>query len=330
MRKPVAVIISDVHYNLATLPLADAAMRMAVDKANSLEVPLIVSGDLHDTKANMRGECVNAMIKTFRRSRDAHILVGNHDRINEKAEQHSLNFLVPYANVIDKEDCKILPHVGSLLLPYHSDKEKLKRRLSCVSGDVLVIMHQGLKTANSGEYIQDKSALDPEDVAGLRVISGHYHERQTIPLPEGGVWDFVGNPYTLSWAEAGYPDKGFQVLYSDGGLDFVPTNLRRHAVFEFHAQELKTIDLSGCVEPDDLVWLKIIGTREVLSMFNRTHVKGHDNVKITKHPTDTEVRVQTSNKSITQKEQLDATIDSLDTSAECKARVKELWKSLCE
>ena len=63
MKIPTAVLISDVHYSLQTLPLADKVMRMAIDKANSLGVPLIVAGDLHDTKANMRAECVNAMIR---------------------------------------------------------------------------------------------------------------------------------------------------------------------------------------------------------------------------------------------------------------------------
>ena len=40
MKKPVAVIISDVHYSLKTLELADAAMRLAIAKANNLDVPV--------------------------------------------------------------------------------------------------------------------------------------------------------------------------------------------------------------------------------------------------------------------------------------------------
>ena len=80
MSKPIAVLISDVHYNLTTLPLADAAMRQAIAEANSLGVPLIVAGDLHDTKANLRGECVNAMIEAFAMlDHGCYILRGNHD-----------------------------------------------------------------------------------------------------------------------------------------------------------------------------------------------------------------------------------------------------------
>ena len=100
-RKPVAVLISDVHYNLNNLKLADAAMRQATDKAQILGVPFIVAGDLHDTKANLRGECVNAILETFSHLKlKALVLVGNHDKINEKSEDNALGFLEGHVNFI--------------------------------------------------------------------------------------------------------------------------------------------------------------------------------------------------------------------------------------
>ena len=66
-KHPIAVLISDVHYNLQNLKVADAAMNLAIDKALDLGIDLIVAGDLHDTKANLRGECVSVMRKTFKR-----------------------------------------------------------------------------------------------------------------------------------------------------------------------------------------------------------------------------------------------------------------------
>src|SRR5882757_6401470 len=98
MSRPTAVLISDVHYNVHTLKLADAAVRMAVAKANELNVPLIVAGDLHDTKANVRGEWINGMRDTFKLVtkvvgwngediKRVYILRGNHDAINEKSAE---------------------------------------------------------------------------------------------------------------------------------------------------------------------------------------------------------------------------------------------------
>jgi hypothetical protein len=56
MSKPVAVLISDVHFNLSTLELASSAMKMAQNRAVELNVPLVVAGDLTDHKAIIRGE----------------------------------------------------------------------------------------------------------------------------------------------------------------------------------------------------------------------------------------------------------------------------------
>ncbi|MES1987480.1 MAG: metallophosphoesterase, partial [Pseudomonadota bacterium] len=94
---------ADVHYSVPTLPLADAAVRQAIDKPNELNVPLIVAGDLHDTKANVRGECMIAMRKTFCKAiTSVVILRGNHDALNEKSQEHSLCFLPLGCSVIDK------------------------------------------------------------------------------------------------------------------------------------------------------------------------------------------------------------------------------------
>ena len=60
--KPIAVLISDVHYNKNSLKLADTAMRLAAAKAHGLRVPLIVAGDLHDTKGHIDAACANSLI----------------------------------------------------------------------------------------------------------------------------------------------------------------------------------------------------------------------------------------------------------------------------
>lgn len=326
MNKPLSVLIADVHYSLPTLKLADAAMRQAIAKANELNVPVIVAGDLHDTKANLRGECVNAMIETFEACEDIYIILrGNHDAINERSKEHSLNFLTwGEQGIVLTNPVK---HRGLYFIPYYHDVDELRTYLKTIPKGSTLIMHQGLTSAKMGDYIQDKSALRPEDVAGFRVISGHYHERQTIQLPDGGVWDYVGNPYTLSFGEANDPSKGFQILYDDGSLEFVPTNLRKHVVHDC------TFPMLGLCQPDtgDLLWIKIRGTHEQLAQFNRTEVSKAFGLKegfkldliplggITEKPT----------KQLASAELMDSLIDSLtNTSDERKTKLKELWRHL--
>ncbi len=331
MSNPVAVLISDVHYTVATLALADAAMRQAVEKANVLRVPLIVAGDLHDTKANLRGECITAMIETFKGCQSPpFIMVGNHDKINEKSETHSLEFLRAYAAIIDYLPFSPLHKVG-YLIPYQHDPEILKSYIRKLPPRSKLIMHQGLEKTNSGHYIQDKSAIAPEDVAGHLVISGHYHTRQTINLPDFGRWDYIGNPYSLNFAEANDPPKGFQILMDDSTLEFVPTNLRKHVVITQY-----TSDATGGgratshINPGDLVWVKLSGSKENLLKWNKEKVAQFHELtepfRLDLIPDDTKSHNNTP-KNVTKTELLDAVIDGLtNTSDDRKLRLKEMWK----
>lgn len=341
MNKPLAVIISDIHYNINTLPLADAAMRQAINKANELDVPLIVAGDLHDTKANLRGECINAMIETFKKCVEVpYVLVGNHCRINEKAPAHSLNFLQPYANIVDSPLwCK---SAAAWLLPYYHDPEECRSDIKDLRSNRLgglFIMHQGIEGSHSGDYIQDKSAIRPEDVAGMRVISGHYHRRQTITLPYGGTWNYIGNPFTLNYAEASDPPKGFQVLMSDGSLEFVPTNLRKHVILEIAFDKENTLNLPSakhCVS-EDLVWVKVAGSKEQLikeivsKAALSTFLGLNSSFRLDLIPTDSKTTAPDPSLKLSQGPLLDSLIDSLgNTSDERKTRLKQTWKGLCE
>lgn len=349
MNNPVAVIISDIHYSVPTLALADAALRQAINKANELHVPLIIAGDLHDTKANMRGECVNALLKTFSTSKTMmHLIIGNHDKINEKSLDHSLNFLKSNkVNLIEKPQY-IYTTISSAravkLFPYYSDPNELRAEISVLPKDTILIMHQGVSGSNSGEYIQDKSAITKEDVKGFRVISGHYHTRQTIDLPQGGSWDYIGNPYTLNFGEANDPEKGFRILMSDGSLEFVPTNLRKHVVLECNLEDsnndgnFNILSLSSAdhIKYDDLVRVKITGPSSHLNspLCSKNSLsrilKIKQDFRLELIPLDSKGQVSEV-KNLTQTELLDAIIDNMtNTSVETKVRLKQMWKTLCE
>lgn len=351
-------MISDIHYDLNTLTLADTAMRQAISKANYLKVPLIVAGDLHNTKANLRAECVNAMLETFKLCEThCYILRGNHDQINEKSEEHSLNFLkrpntlndyndehFPSIEVVEK------PHfyneLGSIngrsihLIPYYHDVEELRQYLKIrVDKGSTIIMHQGIEDSHSGEYIQDKSALSHEDVKDYRVISGHYHRRQTIDTGDGSTFQYIGNPFTLNFGEVSDPEKGFQILMSDGLLEFVPTKLRKHIVINVeYVKHSNMYQITGKVplediRSEDIVWVKVSGTKEHLITLDKPKVSkilGLDNFRLDFIPLDTDTTAEES-RDLTQDQTLDSLIDSLtNTSDERKANLKELWrKSIC-
>lgn len=322
---------------MSTLEVADAALNKAIDKANELRISLVVAGDIHDTKANLRGECVRAMIRTFLRvAQPPIILVGNHDKINEKSEEHSLEFLKPYATVIDYVAKNLISHWT--LIPYQHDVEALKTILSSLPENSNIIMHQGCTDSNSGHYIQDKTALPKEYFKDFRVVSGHYHNRQDIKCGRPrkgsvGLFSYIGNPYTLNFAEANDPEKGFQVLYDDGTLEFIPTNLREHRVLEYTVEQLdgEAIFLG---EDRDIVSVKISGSSDQLAKLTKSYVAQaldiNQDFKLDLIPIETKSTLSQQNvENRSQSEVLDTIINSWQgLTPQRMEQIRKIWREL--
>jgi DNA repair exonuclease SbcCD nuclease subunit len=321
-----AVLISDIHYNINTLDVADQTLNMAISVANKLQIPVIVAGDLHDTKAHIRGECVKRLISTLKTCQIRPILLrGNHDSLNEKSEEHSLSFLKDIAEVIEKPvKCDL-----GYLIPYHSDTDALRQYLPGIPKGSLLIMHQGVMGTTAGHYIQDKSALTKEDLASFTVISGHYHTRQSFELPDGGRFTYIGNPYTLNFGEANDPEKGFYLLESDGHLEFMPTNMRKHIVLNL----APGVEQNKKIHYDDKVWVKYsfqnnnrITKEEIAKKYGIKQPFKFDLIDLTPNSEKQPIKIGQ-----TQVELMDALIeDHNGISKDQKDRLKVLWRQFNE
>ncbi len=325
MPKPIAVLLSDVHYRLDTLKLADASMRQAIDSAALLALPLYVCGDLNDTKAIIRGEIALALIETLRYARDkgvqVYVIVGNHDRLHEKAPAHSLEFLKPYATVADK-----VTFLDNLtLIPYQASPEDFSLALNMIEKGSQIIIHQGVIGAKMGHYFKDHSAISADLLKDYKSVGGHYHNHHTI-----GTHTFIGNPYTLTFAEHGDGPKGYCVLYDDGSLEQIPTNLRKHIVVERTMDTL--LDPLQNYHTGDLLWLKVTGPSLELERLTRANVANalgvSENFKFDKIPT-TLNRVDIDQKTVqSSSEIMDALIESSDESEVEKGALKALYREV--
>lgn len=330
MATPIAVLISDVHYSLNTLELADNAFRQAIDKAANLRVPLIDCGDLTNDKAILRAEVVNRLIAAMDYARinkrvEVYLIVGNHSLCNEKGKEHALEFLRPYVRSITESAGYLVNDLSGI--PYCADTSSFLDQLAMCRPEFPTIIHQGVQGANMGHYVQDKTSLPPSAFAGRRIISGHYHARQDIKLPGGGLWSFVGNPYSLSFGEANDPEKGFQILMDDGTLQFVPTNLRKHIIIEIDTEDFYALPQ---LSSEDLVWLKATGTTEKLNKLKKSdmaRVLGRNNFKFDKIFTDAAPLEQKTDK-MTSHQLLDALIDSQPETDDTKKYLKGLWREI--
>jgi DNA repair exonuclease SbcCD nuclease subunit len=327
MSKPFAVLISDIHFNVNALLWASSSLRQALNRATNLGTPLIIAGDLNDTKAIIRGEVANVIIEILSRaSIKVFILVGNHDLLSEKTKESGLDYLKPYATVINKVT-KLTDNVT--LLPYYNDSAEISNILSAEPAGNTVIMHQGFRGAMMGDYIQDKTSVDPKLASHLRVFSGHYHRHQTI-----GTITYIGSPYTITFGEANDGPKGFLVLNEDGTYEQIPTNLRKHVIIEGAGDDegfSVDWDKVHSIGDSDLIWVKLRGSQSNLAKIDKIQLGNllfnHSNYKLDLIPTDSTVNDATPIDK-TNEEIFDSIIDSLSDSKEHKDYLKTLYRSI--
>lgn len=330
LRKPLAVVISDVHYSLNTYQLANQAFLAAIEKAAQLGVPLIDCGDLTNDKAILRAEVVNTLINTMEYARDRNVplylLVGNHSLINEKGKDHALHFLHPYATVVSHPTAV----AGFNFIPYQTSSIQFIAAIQEFPKGSTVFGHQGTRGGQLGHYVKDPSAFDPEQVKDWRVFLGHYHSHYEL-----GTTVSIGNPYTLTFGEASTAPKGFLIVYEDGSYTREILPLRKHVVVEVTVDnirhELQTE--AGSFEPgnpDDLIWIKVRGTHSELSALKKSEVAkvlGRTNFKMDKIYIDAPV-LQSKTETMSDTQILDAVIDAEQEGPEEKAALKALAREV--
>jgi DNA repair exonuclease SbcCD nuclease subunit len=338
LSKPLFVLISDVHYSLNTLTLADAAFNAAIDKAHELQIPLIDAGDITNDKAILRAEVMNAMIKTMKRAKrlgvQVTLIVGNHSLINEKGKEHALTFLYPYVQVMDSLSILPIQDTEVYMLPYQSNINEFKAHLNDIPEDALMIMHQGVNGAFMGDYIQDKSAVTQDLFGNRTVFSGHYHRHQKV-----GKVTYIGNPYTLGYVEAHDGSKGFLIVYSDGSftreiLDFPKYISLKATITERGAHLDNPEDLPESIGITDRLKMTLTGPQSILNTVDK-----NDLICLLTGRVISDYRLDLKSIDIVSKEViqytsqdpndiLDQVIMISEETAEQKEKLKKLWRSL--
>lgn len=322
------VLISDLHFNEKTLRLASQSLRAAVKEAENLQVDLIIAGDLNDSKSIIRGEVANEIINILSHTDvTVSILVGNHDLLNEKGNEHGLNYLGPYARIIDKP--QYVEYLDVWMIPYQNSTEKMIATLDRIPTGAKIIMHQGVKEAFMGEYVQDKTSIDAEMFKDYKVLSGHYHQHQTV-----GTVTYIGTSYTVTSAEHADGPKGFLVVNDDHSFEQIRTNLRKHVMVN---REIHTIlDPIHDLNPEDLLHLKVTGPQSELDALDKKvigiHHLGHQNFKFDPIPTEIEKfdTAQALGESENVGDIMDLIIEQSDEGPEQQTYLKGLWRDLAD
>ncbi len=147
----IAVLISDVHFSYKNHEVASQALEFAFKTARDNDGKKVIClGDLNDTKASLRSENVEAILKiieAYKGKVDFITLVGNHDlnNVNEyNTSQHSLNFLKPVATVIEKPTTIQVDKVSMAFIPYQNTNHEFTKAVLSSPKDSIILAHQGV------------------------------------------------------------------------------------------------------------------------------------------------------------------------------------------
>ena len=278
--------ITDVHISIKNLSVSIEVLREALQLARDRKVPLLISGDLNDTKAVMRSEWVKALLDLFDEFKDVTIIVltGNHDLDNKNSSSNSLEFLRNNSNVIliAKARAIKINDVEWYAIPYQPTTDQFRAELNEARrlGIKKLIAHQGVLGAHMGDYIVDESSISPEEFADFEIVLlGHYHKYQSHDN-----YMYGGSPFTVNHGESGQRKFIHTVSLLESGkinVDHFETKARRHIKYIVESDEdlLKIEPIIGSIAQ---VILK--GPKEFVKKHNDTNkfkkITGAESVSI--------------------------------------------------
>jgi DNA repair exonuclease SbcCD nuclease subunit len=257
--------------------------------------PVLILGDLFDTKEIIRGKIFNYVRMRIRQSKlHFFIMVGNHDWFNLDCLEHSLESFkdLPNVTIIDKPTL-----IGTtLLMPYYQDIAAFKKALQDLAfaeAEVL-FMHQGIIGFDYGNgHVADGNGHGEMDftvtVRFRKVYSGHFHKFAT----QGNLM-FLGTPFTQDFGESDQTKYLGVFDTATGEMELAETPFPRHRTLGLTLSG-NYIDDSQCLMgfiDDHNYWrVRLEGTEAQILSFDQAAWK---NVKFLEEPTDAD-QVENSN-----------------------------------
>lgn len=214
-------IIGDIHCTLNNLEEVNELF----DITEQLGNPTILLGDVLDTKAIVRSECLNLIYKKISESKcHFFIIIGNHDYHNLDCLSHALLPLRSLPNVTLIEKLEEISE-GLYAIPYISDTEVLLETLSKIPEDHTLLGHFEITSFDYGNGLlctENSKAVNKQAFSRFKkVISGHFHKYQEVDNIT-----YLGTPFSHSFGESNQ-DKYIAIL-ENSNLELIKTSFPQH------------------------------------------------------------------------------------------------------
>jgi len=212
------LVCGDPHITPTNIHEGDALVKFIKKTATKNKIDTVLFlGDLFHTHAVVRVEVLDFWKRAFETLKKFKIicLVGNHDKIQSKTEEFSINALDVFVGTKNLSIINRPEQMGDIgLVPFMEDHDRFVTSVNDLyekGATKCLIAHQTFTNAKfeNGFYAPD--GIDPELIPQDKVISGHIHAKQHL-----GKCSYPGTP---KWDKASGAHQAQGIFLFLEGLD---------------------------------------------------------------------------------------------------------------
>ena len=266
-------IVGDLHTTHDSLDKVEILFA----KIEALGNPVILLGDVFDTKEIIRGKCLNKIKELLDKSKlNWAILVGNHDKfaVESAPEENALLCLeTAYSvNIVDELEkiplSEINPEDDSYiaLVPYIHSKEAFLEVINSIKNKkkTTLFIHNDVVGFDYGNGYIAESGVTQEDLKGFkRIIAGHFHKHQI----KGNLM-FLGTPFSKNFGESDQVKYIAEYDTLTDKLDLIEMDFPKHQTHSLDLNITK-MDIPYLCDVKNYHRFILKGTKEQIKLFNR-------------------------------------------------------------
>jgi len=233
MKKPLAVLINDVHLTKDNGSLVKDIFRQAVAVCKKFGINRIFNGG--DSFTNRSGQPLSSLtdfldIIEYLDSEGITMfgIPGNHDKTDADSLNSYLDLYIRDSFRVYRDITKtVISGVNFVFAPYFKDDVWLEQfsKIKIDPSEVnIMITHSGFDGVMNNDGSKVESEIKPSLFKDFDMVYiGHYHDASWL----ADNVRYAGSAYQNNFGE-NITDKGFNVIYDDGSYKFIPSKFPKY------------------------------------------------------------------------------------------------------
>lgn len=276
----IAGFITDTHLSKHNIQLNLDIFQQAINICKKKHIPLYHGGDfLEERKKTQDFDTKEGFEWVLQLFNDNGIILngicGNHDKLNYTEEKNWLSQFSthPNFNLTQSNSFEDIGNVRIHLLSYFLETDnyidylhKCKKNIDKTKTNVL-LTHVSVTGAQNNDGTKVDNGLSLSDFKDFDlVLSGHYHESQTIKN-----FVYFGSAYQANYGETN--EKGITLLKEDGTLEFVKLNFPEYIKIKIDIDKIDNKELARLTKEhsnsDNNVCFEFLGNENKLKSIKK-------------------------------------------------------------